>query len=253
MYLDSIKSEIKPRTVDTYLDHGRHISNAYRDVPIDSLNGLQIRGWLNSLPLSGSQKAKVRHLFRSVVRYAMLSEKTSLQLNPLDLIKLRGTTKRQKKIVVLTPVEFIRLVRATKQPYDRVVLLCGFLGLRIGECLALKWSDFDVAAGKVAIQRSISAGHLTDAKTEASNTELPVPDSIMELVQQWKSEAISDESETVREWLFPSSRSESGILGYSGIIVQKVLHPACDAAGIPRIGFHALRHLYKSWLDVVAQ
>ncbi len=253
MYLDSIKSEIKPRTVDTYLDHGRHISNAYRDVPIDSLNGLQIRGWLNSLPLSGSQKAKVRHLFRSVVRYAMLSEKTSLQLNPLDLIKLRGTTKRQKKIVVLTPVEFIRLVRAAKQPYDRVVLLWGFLGLRIGECLALKWSDFDVAAGKVAIQRSISAGHLTDAKTEASNTELPVPDSIMELVQQWKSEAISDESETVREWLFPSSRSESGILGYSGIIVQKVLHPACDAAGIPRIGFHAIRHSYKSWLDVVAQ
>ena len=252
LYLDAIDAGLKPRTRTTYRNHGNHIQRAYKDVLVDSINGLQVQTWISSLPFAGSQKANVRTLFRNVVRHAMLSGQTSLQFNPIDTIKLKGTTKRKKKIIILTPAEFVRLVKATRKPYDRLVVLCGFLGLRIGECLALRWDDFSEKAGTVEIQRSISSGKLTDVKTDASHAILPVPETLMEHIQSWKNEAVNtaaEKNQPMSPWLFPSKRSKSGIQGHSGILLEKALHPACDAIGIARIGFHALRHSYRSWLD----
>ena len=182
----------------------------------------------------------------------MVSGQTSLQFNPIDTIKLRGTTKRKKKIVILTLAELVRLVKATRKPYDRLVVLCGFLGLRTGECLALRWDDFSEKAGTVEIQRSISSGKLTDVRTDASHAILPVPETLMEHLQLWKNEAVNaaaEKNQPLSPCLFPSRRSKSGIQGRSGILLEKALHPACDAIGIARIGFHALRHSYRSWLD----
>lgn len=252
LYLDSIDAGLKPRTRDTYRNHGNHIQRGYGDMPVDEINGLQVQAWLTSLPMAGSQKANVRTLFKNVVRYAMLSGRTSLQFNPIELIRLKGTTKRNKEIIILTPDEFVRLVKAVKKPHDRALILCAFLGLRIGECLALRWDDFNEKTSTVKILRSISSGFLTDVKTDASRAELPMPKTLMEHVQSWKDEAVKaaeSKNQPISPWLFPSQRAKSGIQGYSGILMQKRVHPACDAIGIPRIGFHALRHSYRSWLD----
>ena len=240
-YLISIEPEIRPRTRSTYRNHANKIAHAYEGIELDNLDSFQIETWVKSLPLAPSQKANVRILFRCAIHLAMRSKACNLKFNPAEF-RLKGRTLRQKQIYILTPTQFIQLVKATRKPYDRIVMVCGFLGLRIGECLALQWADFDMQTGTVEIQRSISCGHLTGTKTGKSHAALPIPDALMTYIQEWK-------SDTINEWLFPSPTSASGIHGHSSILMQKVLHPACDSIGIPHIGWHTLRHSYRSWLN----
>ena len=74
----------------------------------------------------------------------------------------------------------------------------------------------------------------------------------MRHIKTWKREnekRAKESNITPNEWLFPSPRSASGLHGHSSILMQKVLHPACDNAKIPRIGWHALRHSYRTWMN----
>jgi integrase len=74
---------------------------------------------------------------------AMLWEYLPVQRNPMELVRVKGSTKRQKPIVIITPQQFRRIVEELPEPYSLMVLVCGCLGLRVSECLALKWIDFD--------------------------------------------------------------------------------------------------------------
>jgi len=46
-----------------------------------------------------------------------------------------------------------------------MVLLCRCLGLRISECLALRWSDVDWLGGRLTVERGIVAQNVDDVKT----------------------------------------------------------------------------------------
>lgn len=239
MWLDSLNG-LKHQTMRCYKLSADRINEQFGDLKIDEVESLAIKQWLDSLPVSPSQRAHHRFVLRAMYQYAKLAKLTKIE-NPCDLVKLRGTTKRIKQVVILSPDDFGRLIGHVKAPYSRMVLIAGLLGLRVGEILALQWSDFDAKAGTVTIQRNWTGSHLETPKTASSSAALPVPASLMELVQTWKKEATN-------EWLFPSARSKHGL--YSpGTIQQKVLWPACDAAEIPRVGWHTFRHSYRAWLD----
>lgn len=238
-WLDSLTG-LKAQTLRCYRLSANRIKEQFGELAIEDLKALPIKNWLESLPVSPSQRAHHRFVIRAMFQYAKLAELTQRE-NPCDLIRLKGTTKRRKAIVVLTPIQFKKLVQATRPPFDRLVLVTGMLGLRIGEALALKWHDFDENTGAVVIQRNWSNGPIETPKTETSATVLPVSKTLMKLIRAWHKKAES-------EWLFHSRRSASGLY-YAGILQQKVLNPAATEAGLPHIGWHTLRHSYRSWLD----
>jgi integrase len=63
--------------------------------------------------------------------------------------------------------EFERLVRAAKATDPRayvLVLLAGEAGLRLGEMVALEWSDIDFGKGQVCVQRSAWKGQVASPK-----------------------------------------------------------------------------------------
>ena len=63
--------------------------------------------------------------------------------------------------------EFERLVRAAKATDPRayvLVLLAGEAGLRLGEMVALEWSDIDFSKGQVCVQRSAWKGQVASPK-----------------------------------------------------------------------------------------
>jgi hypothetical protein len=51
-------------------------------------------------------------------------------------------------------------------------LLCCCLGLRISECLALKWGDRTGSTAKLTVERSIVCQQVDDVKTAESHTKL---------------------------------------------------------------------------------
>jgi integrase len=72
---------------------------------------------------------------------AMLWKWIPLGRNPMDLVKVKKGSKRQKRVVIISPEQFRAIVRALPEPYNLMVLVCGCLGLRVSDALALRWAD----------------------------------------------------------------------------------------------------------------
>ena len=61
------------------------------------------------------------------------------------------------------------------------------MGPRISEAFGLKWQDPDLNLGVVSFRQGCVQGRITPLKTEASRTNLPVPEEVLELLRQWHS------------------------------------------------------------------
>jgi integrase len=99
--------------------------------------------WLFPLTLAPKAKAELRAALGRLWDFAMWSGSLPVQRNPMSLVTLRGASKRLRKPRSLTAEEFQRFVTQLREPFRAVAILCVSLGLRISECLVLKWSDVE--------------------------------------------------------------------------------------------------------------
>jgi integrase len=128
----------------------------------------EVELWLACLPLAPKSKAEVRASLSRLWDFAMWSGSVPVQRNPMSLVTVRGASKRLKRPRSLTAEEFQRFVVELKEPFRTVAVVCVSLGLRISECLALKWSDVDWLNGALLVQRGIVIRRVDETKTEGS-------------------------------------------------------------------------------------
>jgi integrase len=133
------------------------------------------------------------------------------------------------------------------EPFRTMALLCCCLGLRISECLALKWSDVDWLNGKLRVERGIVCQRVDDVKTSESRKQLVIASELLVALQRWRQAATC--SGPV-DWMF-ASPAQLGKLPWSYDQVWRVYQKAAKAAGIGGLGTHALRHTFRTWLDSV--
>jgi integrase len=114
-----------------------HIRPKWEDVRLADISALGVKTWLDKLPFGAASKARTRNMVSKLPGLAMLWEYIPVGRNPMELVRVKGSTKRQKEIVILTPTEFKALVDALPEPYNLMVLVSGCLGLRVSETLAL--------------------------------------------------------------------------------------------------------------------
>lgn len=203
--------------------------------------------WLRSLALSSKSKSHVRNMLYMLMDFAMWCGEIQLARNPIELVVVKGATKRIRKPRNLTVEQFQRLTAELKEPFRTIALVCVCFGLRISECLALRWSDVDWLNGKLRVERGIVEQNVDDVKTDGSRRSLTVASELVQRLQLWKQMTIfSAES----DWIF-ASPLKIGRLPYSYTGVWRELQRAAEAAGIGALGTHAFRHTYRSWLDAV--
>src|SRR5215469_1384635 len=128
-----------------------------------------------------------------------------------------------------------------------MALLCCCLGLRISECLALKWSDVDRLNGKLLVERGIVAQKVDDVKTSESRKRLVIASDLLSAMKMWKQVTQFSAPE---DWVF-ASPVQLGKLPWSYDQVWRVYQKAAAAAGLGRLGTHSLRHTFRTWLDSV--
>jgi integrase len=115
--------------------------------------------------------------------FAMWAGVIEVGRNPMELVVIRGATKRQRKPRSLTVEQFQKLNSELKEPFQTIALICVCFGLRISECLALRWSDLDWLKGKLRIERSTVEQHVDDVKTDESRRSLTVASELIERLQ----------------------------------------------------------------------
>jgi integrase len=71
----------------------------------------------------------------------MLWEMIAVQRNAMQLVEVKGISKRLKKPLILTVGEYVLVLDLLPQPYRTMVVVAQCLGLRAEEVLALHWSD----------------------------------------------------------------------------------------------------------------
>jgi len=118
--------------------------------------------------------------------YAMWRGEVPTQRNPMELVMIKGSTKRMRHPRSLTVEEFRSFAGNLGEPFRTIALLCVCLGLRISECLALRWSDVDWLNGKLRVERGIVCQHVDDVKTAESRKLMPIDVCLLNVLAAWK-------------------------------------------------------------------
>lgn len=215
-----------------------------------SLTELQARPvelWLESLPLASKSKAHIRGVLRILWDFAMWLGDLPTQRNPMELVAVKGASKRKRQPRSLTVEEFQKFTQHLEEPFLTMASLCCCLGLRISECLALKWCDVDWINGKLTVERGIVCQQVDDVKTAESRKKLAISPVLLGAVQAWKQ---TSQFTAAEDWMF-ASPIQVGRLPWSYDQVWRKYQKAAEEAGIGGLGTHVLRHTYRSWLDSV--
>lgn len=218
----------------------KHVRPKWEATPIAEIKALEISEWLKSLPLSPKTRGHVGALMHLLIERAMLWGLMDVQRNPMELVKLKGTSKRLKKPQILTPEKFLELVSEVREPYRTMVIVAMCTGMRVSEVLALRWEHIDFKAGAMLVQQGVVNGRIGKVKTEASNDYIPLDPAFAQTLLDLK----GDKSEGL---VFPSHIT--GGCYYAGVIQQQILTPAGEKVGLSGIGWHTFRHTYSSLLD----
>ena len=135
-------------TRHSYLSNiNKHIRPEWDDVAVSQVKPGAVRRWLRGLPLAGKSKGHIRCLMRQLFEFAMLWEIIRVQRNPMELVRIENTTKREHEPRVLTVEEFHRLLeQIEEEPFRTMLLTAICLGLRCSELLGLQWGDIDWGA-----------------------------------------------------------------------------------------------------------
>jgi len=214
---------------------------------ITDLQPRPVELWLESLPLAPKTRGHLRELLHRLVDYAMWCGSIPVGTNPISLVTVRGSSKRQTKPRSLTVAEFHVLAKHLREPFKTMVLMQLCLGLRVSELLALRWQDVDWMGSKLNVEHGIVNQHLDAVKTEGSRKMMALDAQLFHVLAAWKQ---ATQFPDAGDWLFPSP-VKLGRLPYSYTGYWRALHTATTSAGLGHMGTHAFRHSYRSWLDSV--
>lgn len=215
--------------------------------PITDLQARPVELWLRSLELAPRSLTGIRGMLRTLWEYAMWRGDIPTQRNPMELVTIDDASKRKRKPLSMTVEEFQRLIAQLCEPFRTIALVSVCFGLRISECLALKWDDIDWLQAKLYIRRGIVRQRVGATKTEYSERPLSIDAEMLEVLKVWKQ---TTQFSNTDDWIF-ASPAQVGRLPWSADAVNDAYRKAAKAAGIGHISTHSMRHTYRSWLDAV--
>ena len=220
-----------------------YIEPRWAGEPIRDVTPLEVLRWLSGLGgLAPSTKGQLRSLLsQCFVVAALHGYVPANDRNPMSLVMVKGTTKRERQPIILTPEQFNTLVAALPNPVNVMALIAGYLGLRCGEFLALHWEDIDWKEKTITIQRNFTHGEISEVKTDSSGALLPLDGELIGILKQYRTTLHGS------ELVFPSSRT--GGYRHGTIILQKTLQPISTKLGLGKVTWHDLRHSCRTWLD----
>lgn len=214
---------------------------------ITDLQARPVELWLDSLSLAPKSKVHIRGILNALWNYAMWKQDIPMQVSPIGLVTVKGASKRVRQPRSLTVEEFRSVVSHLREPFNTMALVCVCFGLRISECLALKWADVDWLNSTLRVERGIVQQVIDDVKTEESRRVLTIASNLLDVLKAWKQNTRFSRPE---DWVF-ASPAQSGSLPYSYTGVKQEVQRAAEASGIGRLTTHAFRHSYRTWLDSV--
>lgn len=191
----------------------------------------------------------VRHI-RATLRRALADAVRDGRVGRNAAADARPPYVPHRPVGYLSAPDVRRLLEATRDdPLGPLYALAASTGLRLGELLGLTWPDVDFNAGTLTVRRSLArAGDggwaLAQPKTSKSRRTIPLPSIARAALQRRKALQEADRKAVGKVW---QDRDDLVFTDGLGRHVEpgSVSHgfqDAREAAGLPAVRFHDLRH-----------
>jgi integrase len=181
-----VDGELSYSTAVSYLSVIKQVRVKWGTTHITRMKPLQVQDWLKKMDAAPKTKGHVKAIMHRLYEKAMLWELVEWQRNPMQLVEIKGISKRQKKPVVLTVEQYYQLLELLPQPYQMMVVVAQCTGLRAEEVLALEWQDIDFEDLSMKVVRAVVHGRVKTVKTEYSEDELPLDPDFAAILLGWK-------------------------------------------------------------------
>ncbi len=260
-----LEDVVKPnKTHRTYATHRQqvlsHIIPALGRVKLETLRKAHVDRLYADLLRGGLAPSSVRRVH--AVLHAALEEAVRGDLIPRNPAAHANKPKvRQGEIEPLDAEQARTFLDAARgDRYEALYLLCLMAGLRQGEALGLKWSDIDLDAGTLRVNRQLQ--RVRRDGEESGRLEFSEPKNASRRTVGLSKRAVealrSHRKRQLEEKLKAPDYEDSGLVFATGKgtaldaqnIVNRHFKPLLKQAGLPPIRFHDLRH---SCLSLLAQ
>lgn len=162
--------------------------------------------------------------------------------NPVRKTRLpRRGPVREKPGIALEDVS--RLLGALPEPSRSLAYLLVLTGLRVGELLALRWQDVDLAGGLLHVRQTVYEGHFDEPKSRSSARSVPLAPGVIETLSGRKPAEVDP-----NRLVFCTRRDQP--LSRRNLL-NRQLKPTAAELGLPGINWHWLRHVNATLHDSV--
>lgn len=257
-----LDDSIRPKTYTFYrqaIEH--HLAPGLSNYYLDSLKADDVGAMLGSArskaggPLSPRTKAHLRAILANALKDAQRGNRVIF--NAAELSKPIRTSRPEA--LVWDAEQAQRFLATVRGPLGALYTLALYLGLRQGELLGLQWEDIDFKARTITIRRTLRVMEVidgprrskpkwtvatSDPKSETSKRVLPVPDAIIDVLQEHRRQTIERLQRLPGPWVFCTGNNTP----YWARFVVKDFKRQTAKAGLPEIRFHDLRHSCNSIL-----
>ena len=178
---------------------------------MEQIKPLLVEDWLKKLDLAPKSKSHLKNLMRVLFNAAMRWELIPYQHNPMSLVRVKDSSKRQRQPKALSVEEFRKLLEHVPEPFRTMCIVAMCLGLRVSEILGLKWKDIDWEGLRLAVRQAYVYGHEGELKTQASQRWMPLDRLLAEKLRGAQNEVRF--ARRVREaWVFANPETGQAVL-----------------------------------------
>jgi integrase len=262
IWWDSYKNTVKPNTRQSMDGLVRvHLLPVFGDYKLSKLTTpilqQQVNKWADKAN-KGEKGAYANYNFLNNINRRILQYGVTMQViqhNPArDVIIPRKQQNKEHKIKFFSNQELKHFLdylenldQSSYENFFDYVLYKTLLatGCRIGEALALEWSDIDLKKGIIIISKTLNRYQETNTpKSKAGLREIDIDKATVSLLKQYK------KRQQVQSWQL--GRSEGIVFtpfttkyAYA-CLLRKRLQSHFKAAGVPDISFHGFRHTHAT-------
>ncbi|WP_315080632.1 site-specific integrase [uncultured Clostridium sp.] len=259
-------NEVKASTIQRYdVIYRNYIKDSeIGGIKLKDLNAPTLQNYYNNLIKTGKTPMTIKLLNKAVKSCLKYAKRINYIIeNCCDNVILpRITYIGDEKVQVFTVEEQKRFMEVIKDHKYRLefILTLG-TGLRVGELVALRWSDIDFINKSLKVNKSIGRGYAyidgkrkfvvqeTTPKTPSSIREVAIPDKIIEKLKIYKrnQDEFKEKYKEIYEGKNYVFANELGQHILSDTLSKSFVKVLKDN-GFRHVKFHSLRHTYATRL-----
>lgn len=246
-----MKPSAKPKTYLRYSEIvNKQLALNFEKYDMNELTPIIFQKFITDLLTSGNKRTGEglsANTVNTIITVIQSSMRTAYNLGYTEN-EISGKIKRprlsEKQITCFTLTEQKKIeteIMKSRKSKMKGILICLYTGLRIGELLALEWSDIDLINKEIRVTKTCFDGknqngifsRITNApKTNTSIRTVPIPGKLIPVLREMK---------CGNKYLISDGDKILSVRSY-----QRSFERLLSKIGVEKKGFHSIRHTFAT-------